>query len=112
VEFTGVACTGATGLYFQKGRLRSEEEMIENSVGHISRAKDIPHGAAMADSKGSSSAQLAKALEATNHHGRGTGRKRRERRSSPSEEHGVKATRRCRPTRWRTGCSGGSSLRL
>jgi hypothetical protein len=83
VKLAGVTRPGATGLYFQKGRLRSEEEMIANSVGHISRAEDIPHGAAMAGSKGSSSAQLAKALETTNYRNRDIGRERGARAFSP-----------------------------
>jgi hypothetical protein len=57
--------------------------MIANSVGHISRAEDIPHGAAMAGSKGSSSAQLAKALETTNYRNRDIGRERGARAFSP-----------------------------
>jgi hypothetical protein len=83
-NLAGVVQLSATGLGFQIGKHRSEEEMMANSVGHISRVEDIPHGAAMAGSKGSSSAQLAKALETTNQGNEGTRRGREARGSSPS----------------------------
>jgi hypothetical protein len=47
-NLAGVVQLSATGLGFQIGKHRSEEEMMANLVGHITRAEDIPHGVAMA----------------------------------------------------------------
>jgi hypothetical protein len=62
-------------------------------------------GLTMADSERSSSAQLAKALEATKPESDSMGRKRRARRSSPSKNHGTETARR----RWRRGGADGVS---